>query len=425
MPASVASRFHVACWASGLGSSRMATASQAGVRASLAALMLLWLGLSAHISLQGQDRARGARSTVSGHVVCTDTNAPARLAKVTLNPIVNFDAKTAMETEAARGATTDMDGAFSIPGVAAGRYLVLVELAGYVSGVSGLDTDAREHLKDASRTPPLGSTVIEVANGLPVTVDVTIERGASVSGTIRYDDGSPAIGILVGLERKNSKGAWEPALQSTLQTFSFFSKAHDGSEATDSTGGFHIDGMPSGEYILHAHLSPQTITLPVSGSGAFGVYDHPGVQLDFYSGDVFWRKQAKAIKLGSGEDVDESMDIPLSKLTTVSGTVIATADGHGVNMGTVTLAPQDDPDETRSTEIGEDGGFRFLYVPAGDYVLRTQDAADGPSKTQWKRGEDVQVHLHPYGKAETALHVGDATAAVTLSVPELETHPAQ
>jgi hypothetical protein len=406
----------------------MATASQAGVRASLAAMMLLWLGLSAHVSVQAQDRARGARSTVSGHVVCTDTNAPARLAKVTLNPVVNFDVKTAMEAEAAHGATTDMDGAFSIPDVAAGRYLVLVELAGYVSGVSGLDTEAREHLKDAARTPPLGSTLIEVANGLPVTVDVTIERGASVSGTIRYDDGSPAIGILVGLERKNSKGAWEPALQSTLQTFSFFSKAHDGSEATDSTGGFHIDGMPSGEYILHAHLSPQTITLPVSGSGAFGVYDHPGVQLDFYSGDVFWRKEAKPIKLGLGEDVDASMDIPLSKLTTLSGTVVAVADGHSVNMGTVTLAPEDDPDETRTTAIDEDGRFRFLYVPKGDYVVRTDDAADGMQRPEPSAQELTDVILIPdrrYGKAETRLHVGEETASVTLSVPDRERHPAQ
>ena len=90
------------------------------------------------------------------------------------------------------------------------------------------------------------------------------------------------------------------------------------------------------------------------------------------------------------------------------------------------MRPQDRLDErTALDDVILDGGFRFLYVPAGDYVLRTQDAADGPSKTQWERGEDVQVHLHPYGKAETALHVGDATAAVTLSVPELETHPAQ
>jgi hypothetical protein len=397
------------------------TASQAGIRTSLFALAVLWLSLPA----SSQHVERAPRSTVSGHVVCADTNAPARLAKVTLNPLENLTAKTAVDSEAARGATTDMDGAFSIPEVAAGRYLVLVELAGYVSGISGLDTEAREHLKDAVRTPPEGSTVIEVASGLPVTVDVMIERGASVSGTIQYDDGSPAIGILVGLERKNSKGTWEPALESTLQTFSFFSKRHDGSEATDSAGRFHIDGMPPGEYIVHAHLPQETITLPVAGSGTFGVYDHPGVQLDLYSGDVFWKKQAKAIHLDPGEDVNADIEVPLGKLSTVSGVVAAEADGHGVNLGTVTLSPQDDPEETRTTEIEADGRFRFLYVPAGDYVLRTEDAADGQSKAEWERGENSQVRPHPYGRAETALHVGEEAASVTLSVPERETQPAQ
>jgi len=366
-----------------------------------------------------------ARSTVSGHVVCADTNAPARLAKVTLNPLENLSVKTAMNSEAARGATTDMEGAFSIPEVAAGRYLVLVELAGYVSGISGLDTEEREHLKDAARTPPEGSTVVEVANGQPATVDVTLERGASVSGSIRYDDGSPAIGILVGLERKNTKGAWEPALESTLQTFSFFSTTHDGSEATDSAGHFRIDGMPAGEYIVHAHLPAQTVTLPVAGSGTFGVYDHPGVQLDVYSGEVFWRKDAKAITLGAGDEVNADLLVPLGKLRTVSGNVAAATDGHAVNLGTVTLSPQDDPEETRSTEIAEDGSFRFLYVPEGDYTLRTTDAADGESMVQFERGEKTQVRLHEYGKTETTLHVGEEAASVTLSVPERETQPAQ
>ena len=402
----------------------MPSAPQTGIRASIAVLAVLWVSLPVCLPLWAQRAERAPRSTVSGHVVCADTNAPARLAKVTLNALRD-QGKSPMDNEAAPGTTTDMDGAFSIPEVAAGRYLVLVELAGYVSGVSGLDTEAREHLRRAARRPPAGSTVIEVANGLPITVDVTIERGGSVSGVIRYDDGSPAIGILVGLERKNSKGAWEPALQSTLQTFSFFSRTHDGSEATDSAGRFHIDGMPAGEYILHAHLSPQTVTLPISGNGTFGVYNHPGVDLDLYSGGVFWRKKAKAIELGTGEDVDADLDVPLSKLATVSGNVVAAADGHGVNLGTVTLSPRDDAEETRSTEIEEDGRFRFLYVPEGDYVLRTDDAADGQSKLESDRGENTLVRLHQYGKAETTLHVGEDTASVTLTVPERDAQPAQ
>jgi Carboxypeptidase regulatory-like domain len=387
-------------------------------------LTVLWLSL--HACAQTAERA--ARSMVSGHVVCADTNAPARLAKVTLNPLKNVNVKTGVDSEAAPGATTDMEGAFSIPEVAAGRYMVMVELAGYVSGISGLDTEAREHLKNAARKPPEGSTVIDVANGLPVTVDVTLERGASVSGTIRYDDGSPAIGILVGLERKNSKGAWEPALQSTLQTFSFFSKTHDGSETTDSAGRFRIDGMPAGEYIVHAHLPPQTITLPLAGSGIFGVYDHPGVQLDLYNGGAFWRKGAKVIELGPGEEVDAEMEVPLGKLTTVSGNVVAAADGHSVNLGTVALSPQDDPEETRSMEIGEDGHFRFVYVPEGEYIVKVADAADGLRAPRTSPHELMTVIIipdHLYGKAETTLHVGEQSASVTISVPERETQTAQ
>ena len=122
---------------------------------------------------------------------------------------------------------------------------------------------------------------------------------------------------------------------------------------------------------------------------------------------------------------DTMFQVPLGKLRTVSGNVAAAADGHAVNLGTVTLSPQDDPEETRSTEIEEDGRFRFLYVPAGDYVLRTEDAADGESKVQLERGDNVQVRVHEYGKAEVAVHVGEEAASTTIAVPERETQPTQ
>ena len=367
-----------------------------------------------------QTAKRAPRSTVSGHVLCADTNAPARLAKVTLNPLRNGADASSTATP---GTTTGLDGGFELADVPPGRYLVLVDLAGYISGISALDQDARQHLKDVAAAPPPGSTVIDVVNGQPVSVELTIERGASVSGAIRYDDGSPAIGITVGLEHKNNKGAWEPELQSTSQTFDILAGGRSDGVSTDSAGHFHIDGVPAGEYLLHAHLVSQTVTLPVSGTGALGVYTQPGVEFNLYSGDAFWRKDAKPLMLGAGDEVDVDMVIALAKLLTVSGSVVTATDGHAVSLGSVTLALRDDPDEVRTAVIDADGHFRFLYVPGGDYIVKTEDAADGaagPTTEGTATTSQEDSTTHRYGSAQTALHVGEGSDTIVLAVPERE-----
>ena len=122
--------------------------------------------------------------------------------------------------------------------------------------------------------------------------------------------------------------------------------------------------------------------------------------------------------------MDIDLEIPLGKLKTVSGSVVSAGDGHGLNSGSVMLIPQDDPGERRSAEIGADGGFRFLYVPEGDYELRTEKAADGVNAEQYVGVAkfDVTLPAHAYGAASTTVHVGDAAVNVTLQVPE---RPAQ
>lgn len=369
---------------------------------------------------RAQTAKRLPRSTVSGHVLCADTNAPARLAKVTLNPLRSGSDSSSAATP---GTTTGLDGGFELTDIPAGRYLVLVDLAGYISGISALDQDARQHLKDVAADPPPGSTVIDVANGQPASVELTIERGASVSGAISYDDGSPAIGVMVGIERKNNKGEWEPALQSTSQTFDVFAGGRSDGVNTDSAGHFHIDGIPAGEYLLHAHLVPQTVTLPVSGTGALGVYTQPGVEFNLYAGDAFWRKDAKPLKLGAGDEADVDMVIPVAKLLMVSGSVVSATDGHGVNMGSVTLALRDDPQELRTAVIGPDGQFRFLYVPEGDYLVKTEDAADGAAEAATEGAatpSEEDSATHRYGSAQAAIHIGEGSTSVILTVPERE-----
>jgi hypothetical protein len=383
-------------------------------------VLLTSLSLFALDSVLAQAGRHAPRSTVSGHVLCADTNAPARLAKVTLNPLHN---STGPSDTATPGTTTGLDGGFELSGVPPGRYLVLVDLAGYISGISALDQDAREHLKDVAGAPPPGSTVIDVANGQPVSVELTLERGASVVGAIRYDDGSAAIGVMVELEHKNNKGAWEGALQSTSQTFDMLPGSRSEGVVTDSAGRFHIDGVPAGEYLVHAHLSSQTVTLPVSGTGALGIYAQPGVEFNLYSGDAFWRKDAKPLQLGTGDEVDVDMVIPLAKLLTVSGSVVAATDAHGVSLGTVSLALREDPEEVRTAQIERDGHFRFLYVPPGDYVVKTDDAADGANAVTYNGTlppSQQDIPMHRYGSAQAAVHVGEGSNTIVLTVPERE-----
>jgi hypothetical protein len=193
-----------------------------------------------------------------------------------------------------------------------------------------------------------------------------------------------------------------------MQTFSFFTDEPVPSVLTDSAGHFRIDGLPQGTYIVHARLPERTVTVTMERDAALGVFDHPGEQLDLYSGDAFWRKQAKVIKVGTGDNVEVDLQVPIGHLQTVSGSVVAIADGHPVTGGDVTLSPEDDPGDARSTTIGSDGRFVFLYVPAGGYVLKTADAVDGDRPSASQR----------FGEAEMSVHVGDEAASITLSVPE-------
>lgn len=360
----------------------------------------------------GQTAKAPRGSVVSGHATCADTNAPARFAHISLNALRGSGKDT---PDAAPGGETDLNGNFRIEDVRAGRYLVLVELPGYISGITGLDREEREHLQDADPELPADATILDVSAGVGATVEVSLERGAAVSGTVRYDDGSPAIGIQVALERKNSERKWEPLIRSSAEVSSMLFGLGDGAQTTDSSGHFRLDGLPAGDYFVHVKLSPKTITLPISGTGAIGMFEHPGVSLNLYNGDVFWRHDAKPLKVGRGEEVDVDMTVPIGKLLEVTGTVAALSNGHSVNLGSVTMQLRDDPDESRQTQIEEDGRFHFSYVPPGDYIFRISNAADGPPH---ELNAEEPKPTHRYGTAEISASIAQGNTQVNITVPE-------
>src|SRR5215469_5662139 len=136
-----------------------------------------------------------AFGSVSGFVFCGDTNTPARLASVVLRPLPSAKANSsrpgAGDGVEVRTVQTSIDGSFSIPQVAPGRYYVLATIQGYISPLAALGISDSDLLNpdEATRTRLLARVpTVDVEANLGASVNVSLERGAAVAGTILFDD---------------------------------------------------------------------------------------------------------------------------------------------------------------------------------------------------------------------------------------------
>ena len=138
-------------------------------------------------------------------------------------------------------------------------------------------------------------------------------------------------------------------------------------------------------------------------------------------------KDAVPFSLSSGEERHgEDIEIPISRMHRVRGSLAAARDGHVVNGGQLSLLYPDDKSEASHTSLTrDDDGFSFSFVPEGDYILRVNGASDneyveipnGPHSMPPTRTETHTVRS--YGSVDYPLHVvGDLTGLV-VAVPEL------
>jgi hypothetical protein len=366
-----------------------------------------------------------ATGTVTGRVTCADTNAPARLAIVVLRPVPA--AKSASSAAAsnpveARRVQTMLDGSFSIPSVAQGTYLVLASMAGYMSplaasGVSNEDlleptTDLRKLIIE--RVP----TVTLDGNG-SASINISLERAAAVSGTILYDDGSPAPGVDVRV-RERKEGKWEPVHNVAGDGMG------SGNSVTDDRGNFRITGLPPlKEAIIETDLSIRSSTLNFTKNG-FSTSGGLSFTLAIYSGGALRLSDAKPFKLTMGEErPGEDLSLPLSKLHKVQGLLLSKKDRHVLNNGFLSLLFADDRTQLGITEIAAGNDiFEFPFVPEGDYILKVVSAADarfeevpnspGSVPSSWTK----TIMVHEYGTTEVPLHVDGERTGVTVDVPE-------
>ncbi len=368
-----------------------------------------------------------ATSSVSGHIYCADTNAPARMAMVVLQPADAVDNyrpdSSAQVTTHAEGVQTQLDGSFSIPHVSPGTYYVIASAPGYLSPLSffsahlGDDSKSQEALKE------------QIANSLPrvtvkantsVSVNMTLERGAAISGTVLYDDGSPASGLSVQALIRN-KDQWIPF------PFTPFDRSIP-SVTTDDKGAYRISGLPAREYVVEVQLNLRRFSYRSDGNSSGGS-SSGYAPIPIYSGGKLRRQEAAPFVVGSGEERrGEDIEIPASKFHTVRGEIVAAHDGHVVNGGTLSLLYADDKSVAASTSVEKgDEDFTFNLISEGNYILRVNYAADNdyveipnpPNSTPQTRTE-----VHPrryYGGTELPIHVDADLSGVMVTVPELST----
>jgi hypothetical protein len=362
--------------------------------------------------------------TVSGHVSFSDTKAPARMATVTLELASDLEAYDAKHpAEGWIGLTsvqTSIDGSFVVNRVPPGTYYVFAAAPGYVSplaSVGASESQLRHPDKEvAEKYAKLVPQTLVQAN-LTSTVELRLERGAAISGRVLYGDGSPALGMVVRalVRSRDNKDKWVPFYSTFLQ--------YQGDIRTDDRGNYRFSGLPAGEYLIEADM--QMAVMRNESTTVANFYSGPGPDassIAVYTGGVFFTKDAKPFSLKLGEERGgEDLDIPLSKLHTVSGVLLAARDGHVLNCCTVALARADDNAIVEQLVMKDgESAFSFTLVPEGDYIL----SARGQDVQYFDYGKWMQL-LHAYSDAKQPLHVSGDTPDVTISMPELPATPSQ
>jgi hypothetical protein len=315
---------------------------------------------------------------------------------------------------------TGLDGGYRMLHVRPGSYYVVVKQPGYLSPFALFNNAQLSHPtpEDQQKIAQYLPEVTVLPNNT-ATMDVHLTRGASLSGTVKFDDGSPDSQTDVNVLQKNSKGTWQ-----RLPLVS--------GGGTDDLGHFRITGLLEGNYLLEVRLSvDDQYVNSVLGQATMSSSSF-GYQLAYYSGDTARLRDAKPIHLdGSQEMSAADITIPLSKLHAVSGQIVESGSGRAINSGKVTLVYADEggEDVASATVERDEPVLRMPFVPEGSYTMKVKDAAE-VNREEISNGPGVMPPFHTketvlrkYGTAEQPLVVTGDMSGVNLTVSPVAKTP--
>jgi Carboxypeptidase regulatory-like domain len=364
--------------------------------------------------------------SVSGHVSCADTNRPARLARVTIEPVDDFLAVRVdaggnivrqRSVSTAIVAQTGADGDYSIESVPPGPYYIVAELPGYLSPVTefAVENMSLPNAHDEQRFRELLQK-ITVIGGRTARMDFRLERGGTIDGKVLYDDGSPVTGAWINVLRKDEKLGWQPLSDIALSRFQY-------ALATDDRGHYRITMLAPGEYLVAVAI--RQVTMSSSGETLPGLAAPRGslFTTQIYVGGSARRGTAKPITLRKGEEyTGADITVAISKMHLLSGTIVSARDGHPIDRAAVSLVDSTDGTPVKEAAVFGNGRFAMQFVPEGEYLLKVTDAKDGAMQTSPSEGSTETytrfVPQHVYADAEQSLIVSGDVSGLTIQVPE-------
>jgi Carboxypeptidase regulatory-like domain len=301
-------------------------------------------------------------TSVTGRVYCADSQKPARFANVRLQPVEGQEGSFG-----GRGgfATTGSDGSFRVTGVSPGEYYVDVMMPGYIQPMRGM-LSSLENLAPEDRDRITAQlTHVSVAANQSANVQVMIYRGATIGGTVSFDDGAPAAGVSIQALILPANTGTKSAGNTQQQSFAGFAR-------TDDRGQFRVTGLGDGTYIVFA--APRSI-FPI------------------YYGNTIERSHAKKFDVHAGEEVPGAdIQIPAAGMHSVSGVVVSQQDGHTLSRASVQLRLSSGDTGTISATTGSDGTFKFNAVPDGKFTVQLLNAYDPATRTGYaSTGQALEV----------------------------------
>ena len=337
------------------------------------ALAMLWGAILALILITVVAHAQSG--SVNGQVFCSDTQKPARFARVfladayVLNKMAGGSRFEKQRDVDQNAAITLPDGSFVLKNLPAGVYDLQISYPGYINPQLWLSTG---HVSPATLQSWINLyTQVTVLPGRTVSTIATIYRGAEMTGTVTFDDGSPAEGYTVApIYALPVLGGSDNSPSGTVPAENLIGLANAFQATTDAHGKFLIAGLVSGTYSLMA--------TPREGHSLFPVYLGNTVDLS----------TAKLVTIQAGEEhTDLNLEIDLNSFHQVRG-IVTTADNRPLpKVGIALERAVDGAPQRPYIHAADDGSFVFSYVPDGDYRL----LMDGdPSKKIVKvQGADI------------------------------------